>query len=70
MARQVVQFRKWGKSRVVTVAQEVWKELGWRLGDVLQLRVEGGELKVQRVFSPVQPAVKVHMDRPADEEAR
>jgi len=61
MPRQVVQLRKWGCSRVVTVAQNVMSDLGWRVGDVLQLEVDGEELRVRRVFSPVQPGTKVNL---------
>lgn len=70
MPRQVIQFRKWGESRVVTVVKNVWQQLGWRVGDVLQVTVHGDELRVRRVYSPVQPGTKVEIERPAEEVGR
>jgi antitoxin component of MazEF toxin-antitoxin module len=50
--RQVVQVRRWSNSLIVTITSNVAKQLGWRVGQVVQLDIQGDCLVVQPVHLP------------------
>jgi antitoxin component of MazEF toxin-antitoxin module len=55
--KQVVLVRKWAQSACVVVPSEARKQLGWNVGDLVQIDVQGDTMVVQPVTLPKSRAL-------------